>query len=301
MKHLFIVNPKAGGRDRTALVSGRAGAYFARKPVSYEVYRTRAPMDAVDKIKREAARNDALRVYACGGDGILNECVNGAAESANVAVGCFPGGTGNDFIKTFEPEKLPFDSLEALIEGEARPVDLMRCNGRYCLNICSVGIDARIGTDVHQYSDLPIVGGRFAYLSSLTANYVKGITDDLRIGCNGQIYSGKFNLVCCCNGQYYGGGFRPAPEARPDDGVLDVLLVRDVSRLVFLPAVFVYARGGHRFLPKYITYLRTRILRIQSDHELCVNIDGEALSAKNLKIELLPGAMSFIYPKKSHR
>ncbi|MCE6983484.1 lipid kinase, partial [Pseudomonas frederiksbergensis] len=89
-------------------------------------------------------------VYACGGDGTLNECVNGAVGHDNVAVTHFPCGTGNDFIKMFGEEKDRFFDLSDLVRGEVRPLDVMECCGRYAVNICSVGIDARIGTEVHQ-------------------------------------------------------------------------------------------------------------------------------------------------------
>ena len=94
MKHLFIVNPAAGVRDCTAAVTEQVNAVFARRTDDYEIYTTRAPMDAADKIRREADQVGALRVYACGGDGTLNECVCGAAGLDNVALTHFPKGMG---------------------------------------------------------------------------------------------------------------------------------------------------------------------------------------------------------------
>ena len=98
MKHLFIVNPVAGGKDRTAEITALAGQTLQSSGALFEVYVTKAPMDACDKIRADAAEGGELRVYACGGDGTLNECVNGAAGLQNVAVTHFPCGTGNDFI-----------------------------------------------------------------------------------------------------------------------------------------------------------------------------------------------------------
>ena len=98
-------------------------------------------------------------VCCTGGDGTLNECVNGAAGLSNVAVTHFPCGTGNDFIKMFGPDKDRFFDLTELMNGEVRPIDVIDCNGRYSVNICSMGLDARIGTDVHKYSGMPLVGG----------------------------------------------------------------------------------------------------------------------------------------------
>ena len=136
MKHLFIVNPIAGGSDKTEFVSAKIAQYFSGREGDFEIYTTKAPMDACEKIKQEAQLCSELRVYACGGDGTLNECVCGAAELPNVAVTCVPTGTGNDYIKMFGEEKGRFLSIEDLIEGEVRKIDVIRCTERYCLNSC---------------------------------------------------------------------------------------------------------------------------------------------------------------------
>ena len=143
MKHLFIVNPVAGGKDRHEYVAEQARLALEGSADAYEVYITTAPMDACAKIKAEAASGEELRVYACGGDGTLNECVNGAVGHDNVAVTHFPCGTGNDFIKMFGEEKERFFDLAELVHGEVRALDVMECCGRYAINICSVGIDRK--------------------------------------------------------------------------------------------------------------------------------------------------------------
>ena len=105
MKHLFIVNPTAGGKDRTPEVRAKVEKAFANRTDEFEIYVTKAPMDAPGKIREEAASGEPLRVYACGGDGTFNECVCGAALLENVAVCPFPTGTGNDFCRMFGEEK----------------------------------------------------------------------------------------------------------------------------------------------------------------------------------------------------
>ena len=176
MKHLFIVNPTAGGKDKTELVRRRAEEVFAGREEAYEVYVTKAAMDAPGKIRQAAAAGEPLRVYACGGDGTFNECVCGAAGLDNVAVCPYPTGTGNDFCRMFGEEKDLYRDLAALVEGSEHLIDLIECNGRFCANICSVGIDARIGTDVHTYSKLPLIGGATGYVVSAVVNVFRGIT-----------------------------------------------------------------------------------------------------------------------------
>ena len=298
MKHLFIVNPVAGGRDRTKEVMAQAVEEFTRRGGgSYEVYTTTEPMDACRKIKSEAARGEELRVYACGGDGTLNECVCGAANRSNVALTHFPGGTGNDFVRCFGGEKDRFRDLGELLDGEERALDVIDCNGRMSINICSVGIDARIGTDVHKYSSLPLLGGKASYITSAAVNLVKGVRQPLRVKCGGKLFYGDMSLVCACNGSYYGGGFHPVPEARPDDGVLDFLIVKGVSRLGFVRLVGAYAKGEYASMPEVITHVRGDAIEIESEKELAVNVDGEAIHAKTVSIKLLPGAVRFIVPR----
>lgn len=90
MKHLFIVNPTAGGRDKTETVARRVEELFRNRSDKYEIYVTKAAMDAPEKIRREAAKGERLRIYACGGDGTFNECACGAAGLENAAVCPFP-------------------------------------------------------------------------------------------------------------------------------------------------------------------------------------------------------------------
>ena len=302
MKHLFIVNPVAGGRDCTEEVTASVKAAFARRRAGdYEVYTTKAPMDACAKIKAEAASGEALRVYACGGDGTLNECVCGAVGHDNVAVTHYPCGTGNDFVRCFGVERACFRDLDALLDGEVRALDVIDCNGRYSVNICSVGIDARIGTDVHKYSTLPLLGGKAAYITSTAVNLVKGVRQPLRVVCDGKLYYGDMSLICACNGSYYGGGFHPVPEARPDDGILDFLIVKGVSRLGFVRLVGGYAKGKYAEMTDVITHVRGERIEIESETELAVNVDGEAIFAKKVCMQVVPGGLNFLMPKELAR
>lgn len=107
--------------------------------------------------------------------------------------------------------------MPCLPAGET-PIDLINCNGRYSANICSVGIDARIGTSVHKYSRLPLIGGATGYVVSAVVNVFQGISRNMRVRCGDFSSAGGHTLVCACNGRFYGGGFNPSLDARPDDG-----------------------------------------------------------------------------------
>jgi YegS/Rv2252/BmrU family lipid kinase len=306
MQHLFIVNPAAGGKkhhytDTIRLIRTAAG----KQADPYEIYVTKAPMDATNKIRQAAAAaQEPLRVYACGGDGTLNECVNGAAGLDNVSLAHYPCGTGNDFIKVFgkDAEKW-FRDIPALMNGTARPMDLIETTTpdgvRYGINICSVGIDARIGGDVHKYSAIPVIGGATGYVVSTVVNLIRGINQKLTIQTPDQTLSGSFALLCACNGQYYGGGFNPVPEAVPDDGILEYLVAKAVSRATFLRMIGKYAKGKFREIKDIITHIRGTTMTIDSDVPLAVNIDGEIVHARRVTFGIAPVRIGFILPENT--
>ena len=297
MKHLFIVNPIAGGSDRSAEIRSMVQNAFLTRSDSYEVYVTKDAKDATKKIRTECSNGEELRVYACGGDGTFNECVNGAALQSNVAVCPFPGGTGNDFCRMFGDDADLFRNLDALLEGSIREIDLIACNGSYSANICSVGIDARIGTSVHQYSGLPIVGGAGGYVISAIVNAFKGIATNMHIRCGAFEVEAKHSLVCACNGRFYGGGFNPSPDAKLDDGLMDVYIAKKVSLFTFARLIGKYAKGKADELPQHITHLRGTDLYIEFEGEDVINLDGEALYSASVNMHLIPRALRLIIPK----
>ena len=214
-----------------------------------------------------------------------------------MAVCPFPTGTGNDFCRMFGDEKDMYRDLDALLEGWEHPIDLIDCNGRYSANICSVGIDARIGTSVHKYSKLPLIGGATGYVVSLIVNVFKGITRKMRIRAEGFSAEGSHTLVCACNGRFYGGGFNPSLDARPDDGIMDIFVVDGVSLLHVAALIGKYASGRSDEAPKYIHHLKTDAIDIDFEEETVVNVDGETLFTDKVRMRLIPGALKLIVPK----
>ncbi len=302
MKHLFIINPASGKmpvEERRRLIDGAVETLpeALRKDAVFETYITTGPKDATVRTRSEGERGGSLRVYACGGDGTLNECVNGAAEIKNVAVTSYPCGTGNDFVKMFGEEKVRFSDLSELIRGEVRPLDVINCNGRYAINICSVGVDARVGTDVHKYTELPLVGGAGAYVVSTAANFIKGLGCRMSVSADGFSAGPELNMVCCCNGRFYGGGFNPTNDARPDDGLMDCIIVSGVTRLKFPGVILGYAKAKYKKYPQYITCVRTRELVIDARDAEVINIDGEAEYGKHIVLRLIPAGVNFIVPR----
>jgi YegS/Rv2252/BmrU family lipid kinase len=296
MKHIFIINPAAGSRDRTADYTEKIHTACHERNLDYRIEVSSAPGECF-RLAREAAESgENVRIYACGGDGTLNEVAAGAAGFPNAAVTAFSGGSGNDFTKLFNDPEAFFD-LERLLDPEVATFDLIRCNDDIALNICSVGLDARIGTDVASYKRLPLLHGFRAYAASTVVNVVKGIAEHYVVEIDGEVIDGRKTMICVCNGRFYGGGFNPVPEADPADGLLDVLVVEEVSRMQVPGVVGKYKAGRYKELPHLVRHFRTKSITIHCDKETPINLDGELRLAKTATFSVAEEKLRFFYPK----
>ncbi len=296
MKHLFIINPAAGSRDRTRQYSAAIGEACAARNLDYRIEVSQAPGECRAIARKAAETGEEYRIYACGGDGTLNEVASGAAGFDNVAVTVYSGGSGNDFVKLFDDPKAFFE-LERLLDAQEITMDLIRCNDDISLNICSVRLDARIGTDVANYKRLPLLHGFAAYAASTVVNLFKGISEHYVVEVDGQVIDGQQTFVCACNGQYYGGGFHPVPEADPTDGKMDVLLVKKVKLLQVPVVIGKYKNGRYRELSHLVRHFRTDSVKIICDKPSAVNLDGELRVAQTVDIRLAREKLRFFYPK----
>lgn len=297
MKHFFVINPAAGKKKRSGEIKHQIDSRMSDLGLDYEAVFTKAPMHAAELVKSAAEFSGPIRFYACGGDGTLNEVVNGAAGLAHVEVTQYPTGSGNDFIKTFGDSAERFFQLSELVDGQAHELDLIECNGRFSLNICSLGFDARIGTQMSYYKSLPLVTGAGAYVLSTIVNTIKGIHEHYEIDIDGRKFSGRYTMACICNGRYYGGGFNPVPDADLSDGLLDVLLVKKVSRLTVPAVVSKYAKGRYKELQDIITHYSAKRVEMRCVKTSPVNVDGEILMTDDAVFSVSPLKLRFVAPK----
>jgi YegS/Rv2252/BmrU family lipid kinase len=296
MTHLFIINPAAGSSDRTADYRAKIEAAMSGKDMAYRIEVSAGPGD-ITRITREAAQTgEEYRIYACGGDGTLNEVVQGAAGFDNVAVTVFSGGSGNDFVKLFNDPKAFFD-LERLLDAQEDSFDLILCNDDYSLNICSVGLDARIGVDVSNYKRLPFLHGFSAYAASTVINLFRSISEHYVVEVNGERIDAEQTFVCACNGRYYGGGFNPVPDADPSDGLMDILLVKKLSLLQVPFIIGKYKNGRYKELSHVARHLRTDAIKVICDKPSPISLDGELRTAQEITMRIAPEKLRFFYPR----
>ena len=296
MKHLFILNPLAGKKGTCDEFCDQIRRAFQGR--DFEIVITSHAGHAEELSRAAAQSGQPVRIYACGGDGTLNEVVCGAAGYDNVAVTNVPRGTGNDFLKIFTPDyRAAFSDLTALADGPQAAFDLMDCNGKLGLGVICAGVDARIGADVHKYKRLPLVGGIGAYILSLIVNVLfKSISRPTNVQVEGQVLTGDTTIICICNGRYYGGGFMPVGEAMPDDGILDMLVVPKVSRLTFFRLVGKYGKGEYMRYPHLIRHFHGSEIRFTSPQEIVTVVDGETMRGNQFTVRLSEKKVNFFYP-----
>jgi len=304
MKHIFIVNPNSGQGDiQKKLV-------YDLKKRELDFYLTKYPGDGEKYIKKMCAANPAekIRFYSCGGDGTLNEVVNGIFGFENVEAAAVPTGSGNDFIKNFGIPFENFKDIDKQLSGSAVTVDLIKYQEsakdsevRYAANMFNIGFDCNVVIRVADVKKLPFVRDSLAYMLSIFLTLIKKEGADLIIDFeDGTNYRGYVLLTAIGNGAFCGGGLKGVPEANLNDGVMDVCIIKNISRRTALPLLPKYANGTYlkdKKIKDYIIYKQCKSFTIRGFEErwnLCV--DGEIKTAGEIKFEIVPDAVRFSLP-----
>lgn len=298
MKHIFIINPTAGKTDSRQKIYDMAESLRQKHGLDVQCILTKKQGHATELAKKLCETGEALRFYACGGDGTVNEVANGIIGNDNAAMTVIPVGTGNDFLKNFGDDMEKFRDAENLWDGPQFPMDAIDVNGRVALTIACSGIDARVARDVHKYSESPILDGKSSYIASLLVNFLfKGIGSHWTVELDGETIEDDFSLVSVCNGRYYGGGFMPVAEARMDDGVLNTLVVKKVSRGAFIKFVGPYSKGQYYKFPHVARCVAPKVVRIRSEKpDIVTCLDGECITSDDVTIRLSDKRLNFFGP-----
>lgn len=298
MKHVFIINPTAGKKNCTAELMEMAKSLAARHSLELECILTKRPGHAMETARSLAQSGQEVRIYACGGDGTVNEVANGVAGYGSAAMTCVPVGTGNDFLKNFGDKASLFSDPENLWNGPSLSLDAIDCNGRLALTVACSGFDAQVADDVHKFGSAPLLGGQGSYIVSLGVNFLfRSLGHKWTITLDGKAAEGEYVLAAVCNGRYYGGGFMPVAEARMDDGVLNTLIVQKVSRLTFLRFVGAYSKGMYYTLPGVARCCAAKEIVITSpEADIVTCLDGESVYNREVVLRLSERKVRFFGP-----
>lgn len=299
MRYVFIVNPVAGKKNAYDTVFPAIRKYLDANGIEFSCYVTERPKHATELAETESGKGDAVRIYAVGGDGTLSETAAGAIGRKNAEVGIFPCGSGNDYIKTFG-EAANFLSLKKQLKAHSRPVDMIHSNGQYSINLCSVGLDARVAFEMVKFKDIPFISGPMAYNLAVAKVLAGKLGEQLEILIDGgKRFDGTYLFALAGSGKYYGGGFCGAPQAVPDDGLLDFVLIKKPPLYKIPPLIRIYKNGGHLESEKFrslLTFCRGKKMEITAPNLAIANFDGECAVIRSLRFEVVPNAVNFIVP-----
>lgn len=292
MHRLHVINPAAGKRSPVSLVE--------KKLAGEDYYITTGIGDAERFIRERCAERPDTHIFVYGGDGTLNEIVNGvlhAGAGGRARISVVPTGTGNDFSRI-------------LGRGETRRCDVMRyiCGGveSYAINIINTGFDSTVVTKLQNYKKLPLITGSMAYIMGVADTLMRRMGEQWRLTVTApddtvSVEEGEYLLALVANGRYYGGGFMAAPVAETDDGLLDILTTRKLSRARLMALIAEYRKGSHidpatkKPIEKFenvLEYRRCKKIKLEGLKTLCV--DGEVMPCESVEIDLLPGAVTFV-------
>ncbi|HEX4697179.1 MAG TPA: lipid kinase YegS [Candidatus Udaeobacter sp.] len=284
----LILNGKVAGNGalREAIAQQRAVGH------SFRVRVTRKSGDA-RRFAAEAGEMDLL--IAAGGDGTLNEVVHGLMDLSKVArpaLGVIPVGTANDFASGCGIPHDPQDALSLCLEGQAVPIDVGKANEHWFLNAASVGFGAEVTATTPP--ELKRLLGQAAYtvMGAILATNVHHYHGRLTLP--DREVSGRGPVAIVSNGSQTGGGVQVAPRARIDDGLLDVLVVRQIPALALLTA----ARELQELSPdgEYISYWQTPWAEVYPEEAIPMSLDGEPLRFSSVRYEAVPRAIRLIAP-----
>jgi YegS/Rv2252/BmrU family lipid kinase len=294
---LVIVNPTAGGGRAARLVPWLHERLAARPDARVEVTRHAGH---AERLAASVAPSEAGRIVAVGGDGTVQEVVNGmmASGAEGASLGIVPVGTGNDLARSLGLPRDPAAAWTVAIGRGERRVDLMRATSgdggeRWFGSAGGIGFDAQVASAMAERSGWQ--RGRAGYLLTTLSELRRFDNRSVELTLDGVTATAQVLFVAVANGEYYGGGMRIAPGAQLDDGILDLCIVGNVSRLTALAQLANLYRGTHVNHPQ-VEMRRGRSISVTGDPATLVHLDGEPFGGLPLRVDVHPSCLTIATP-----
>lgn len=282
MKHIFIVNP-ISGKGNALKIADKIKKVCEKRNLDYEMYYTQYPGEA-KRIARKYIFSKNI-IYSVGGDGTLNEVLNGVVGTKNL-LAVVPAGSGNDFYKTLSK-----------IDEKTSTIDIGKINNRYFINIVSIGIDAEVADNVSLMKKRGVPTKQI-YNASLVYTFFKYKCKEIDLSIDEEKQkNGKCTILTICNGQIYGNGYKIAPNARLTDGYLDVYYVEKVNKVTLPSLINMLKQGIHERHNKVHKSHATKV-NFKCDKELVCNIDGEIIKDKKFFVKIIPHSLTIYNDKE---
>lgn len=300
MKYVFILNPAAGKNKKALGMIPDIQKICAKHNLNYQIHISQSAEDITEFVRNCCAGVEDYRFYGFGGDGTLNNIINGCVNCSNAEVGVIPMGTGNDFIKNFSADEKDFFDIERQLFSPSVSVDAIRCNDKYCINMCNIGFDANIAVDMPTFKKIPLVGNHTAYGMSVVYNLMKKLGTPMEIYADDQpLLIGNTLMCAVSNGISCGGGFYVTPKAYVNDGMIDISAVVPPT-LTNLPTYIKHFLAGTQLdapvMKPYINYTRCKKAKISSRKKFALVNDGEVEYLYEAEFEIVPKCINFIVP-----
>lgn len=289
---LAIVN-KTAGKGKCAHLWPKVEGYLQNLGLNPQVAFTQGKGDAT-LIAKRAVDNGIRTIISVGGDGTLSEVVNGLIDQTDVTLGMVPAGSGNDFIRSIGIKPSDWQkACQTIAKGRTKLIDLGLVNGRSFINVSGVGFDATVVDCANTW------GKRYfptslAYLAAVLKTLLQFKPAQIKISLDDGEFSANSWLVVVASGQYFGGGMWIAPEADLHDGLFDVCVLGDLSKIAFLRAFPSIFSGKHLNHPAIKMY-RSRQVSVSSDRPLLVQADGEIISQTPINFTVQPAGLRIFY------
>jgi YegS/Rv2252/BmrU family lipid kinase len=298
---VFLVNPASGNggtgkrwpelAHRAAQLGLEGTTLFSERP------------GHLIELAEQAARDGAELVVSVGGDGTLNEVVNGLVRAgASTELATIPLGTGMDFVRTYGIPNRFDDAVRTALDGTIRTIDVGRVSfrewggaesERYVANVGSVGMSAAVAQRANGMSKA--LGGRATFFYALARVFFEWDNTLVSVQLDDERREARMHDVIVANGQWHGGAMRLAPEAQPDDGLFDVVLIGDVTKRDFITTAPKLYKGTYLAHPK-IELLRSRTIAVDAPERLPIELDGEQVGTTPARFEIVPGALRVRVP-----
>ncbi|NVF10988.1 YegS/Rv2252/BmrU family lipid kinase [Anaerococcus sp. AGMB00486] len=298
-KILYILSSKSGKTEFDIGKNDLKKLYKNRKndvKIIETNYKNHAKNATYDFIKSNKDVKKAIIV--AGGDGSLNEIAEiiYKYDRNNSSLGLIPMGTANDFSKNFSYKNF---SINSLLNFKNKKIDLIKVNNSICINVLSLGFDTIVLENAYKILDKNPNLGKKAYLLGVLKSIPKISYKDLYLKLeddkgNMLKFNDKFLLSAICNGGFYGSGFNPAPSAKVDDGVLNLVYAKKIPTLL-LPSLIVRYKYGKLENSKYLKEIKVKKGLIKAKEDILANIDGEIFKSNNIEFEIIEKAINWIY------
>jgi len=299
MRHIFIINPIAGNGKLQDKLFKTIDLELKGKETDYEIYITKSKEDTRNFARHKCQEGKPAVLYSCGGDGTLHEIINGAFGYTNVSVGVIPVGSGNDFIKNFTNPAY-FSDINLQIKGQSIELDLLKANDEYVATVLNIGLDADVAFNMNKFKKIPFIKGPTRYYLSIFYSLAGKLGKQIEVITDKNVIRGTFLIGVVANGQYYGGGYKCAPLAELNDGILDLCFVENISRLKIVNLLGSYKKGEHLENPqinKYLTYDKFKSALIKFKEPTNVCMDGDKYIYNEINVSTEKNALKVWLPK----